>query len=292
MLRRPRSFQVIPHLMSFLTKWVLGVGLVIAGFPALAEPTPVTVDVSACLVKPKMVIQIGSPVLGVLAEVMADRAAVVTAGQIVARLDTRVEEAQLALDRFRAANTAPIEAARIDLAWNERELGRRQKIAGNMFSRANDIDEYLTKVEQGKISIRKALSDLRTAELEAERAEAQYKLKLIRSPINGVVSEMKLSPGEFIYEQTPIMTIVQVDPLEINLVLPSERYKLVKVGMVASLRLLSPVDITIDAPVDAIDPIIDAASDTFRVRLLLANPGNAIPAGVRCSVRFPVPPTD
>jgi multidrug efflux pump subunit AcrA (membrane-fusion protein) len=37
--------------------------------------------------------------------------------------------------------------------------------------------------------------------------------------------------------------------------------------------------------VDAIDPVIDASSDTFRVRLVLPNPGNAIPAGVRCTAR-------
>ena len=41
------------------------------------------------------------------------------------------------------------------------------------------------------------------------------------------------------------------------------------------------------ATVDVVDPVIDAASDTFRVRLLLPNPRNAIPAGVRCSVHFP-----
>jgi cobalt-zinc-cadmium efflux system membrane fusion protein len=33
--------------------------------------------------------------------------------------------------------------------------------------------------------------------------------------------------------------------------------------------------------------VIDAASDTFRIRLLLPNPDNAIPAGIRCSVKLP-----
>jgi multidrug efflux pump subunit AcrA (membrane-fusion protein) len=46
------------------------------------------------------------------------------------------------------------------------------------------------------------------------------------------------------------------------------------------------VKLTLPATVDAVDPIIDAASDTFRIRLALPNPGNAIPAGIRCSVRF------
>ncbi len=97
-----------------------------------------------------------------------------------------------------------------DLEWNERELARRQQLAGNMFSKANDIDEYVTKVEQDRIAIRKAETDVQIAVQEAARAEAQLNLKILKSPMDGVVTDIKLSPGEFIYEQTPIMTIAQV----------------------------------------------------------------------------------
>jgi RND family efflux transporter MFP subunit len=251
-----------------------------------AEETSILVDDQNCLVKPKQVIQLGSPVFGVLSKVFVDRADTVAAGQVVAKLDTSVEEAQLALDRFRAANITQIEAARADLAWNERELARRKQLAGNMFSKANDIDEMTTKAEQDRIAIRKAESDQTTAALEAQRSARQLELKMIRSPVNGVVSEMKLSPGEFIYEQTPIMTIAQIDPLNVDVVLPANRYGVVRAGSVAQLRLEAPVKLTLPATVDAVDPIIDAASDTFRIRLALPNPGNAIPAGIRCSVRF------
>ena len=251
-----------------------------------AEEASILIDGQNCLVKPKQVVQLGSPVFGVLSKVFVDRADNVAAGQVVAKLDTSVEEAQLALDRFRAANTTQIEAARADLGWNERELARRKQLAGNMFSKANDIDEVTTKVEQDRITIRKAESDQATAALEAQRSSRQLELKMIRSPVNGVVSEIKLSPGEFIYEQTPIMTIAQIDPLNVDLVLPADKYGAVRAGSIAELRLEAPVKLTLPATVDAIDPIIDAASDTFRIRLALPNPGNVIPAGIRCSVRF------
>ena len=242
---------------------------------------------NTCLLRPRHLVQLGSPVFGVLAGVFVDRTEAVKQGQVVAKLDTTVEEAQLAMDRFRAANTTQIEAEKVDLAWNQRELWRRQQLAGNMFSKANDIDEYVTKVAQDQIAIRKAEADLETAKQEAARSEAQLNLKILKSPIDGVVSEVKLSPGEFIYEQTPIMTIAQVDPLMIDLVVPADRYHAVKTGMTGEVHLSQPVDASFPARVDAIDPIIDAASDTFRVRLLLPNPGNVIPAGIRCSVTLP-----
>jgi RND family efflux transporter MFP subunit len=270
---------------GLVCRWSLAAFFLAAPLPAFADG--VTADVNTCLLRPRHLVQLGSPVFGTLARVFVDRTDVVTQGQVVAKLDTTVEEAQLALDRYRANNTAQVDADKVDLGWNQRELARRQQLAGNMFSKANDIDEYVTKVEQDRIAIRKAESDMETAKQEAARSEAQLNLKIIRSPVDGVVTEVKLAPGEFIYEQTPIMTIAQVDPLMIDLVVPANRYHAVKIGMTGDVHLSQPVDASFPARVDAIDPVIDAASDTFRVRLLLPNPGNAIPAGIRCSVTLP-----
>jgi multidrug efflux pump subunit AcrA (membrane-fusion protein) len=159
-----------------------------------------------------------------------------------------------------------------------------------MWSKINDVDEVMTKVEQDKIAIDKAEDELKTAALEAARSQAQYNLRLIRSPLNGVVSEIKLQPGEFIYETTPIVTLAQIDPLTVDLVVPSKRFGAVKVGEIVELRLLPPVDKVVKAEIDVIDPIIDAASNTFRLRLALPNPENAIPAGVRCNANLPDSP--
>jgi len=260
--------------------------------PLQAFAGGVTADVNTCLLRPRHLVQLGSPVFGVLSGVFVDRTQVVKQGQVVAKLDTTVEEAQLVLDRFRATNTAQIDASKVDMALNQRELERRMRLAGNMFSKANDIDEAAAKVEEDRIAIRKAESDLETAQHEAARSEAQLNLKILKSPMDGVVTEIKLSPGEFIYEQTPIMTIAQLDPLMIDLVVPADRYHAVKLGMIGEVHLSQPVESTFPARVDAIDPMIDAASDTFRVRLLLPNPDNAIPAGIRCSVKLPDPTGD
>ena len=262
--------------------------LLISGGPAcFAAESGINADVSTCLLKPRHVVQLGSPVFGLLSAVFVDRSAVVKKGQVVAKLDTTVEEAQLALDRYRATITAQVDAGKVDMAWNQRELARRQQLAGNMFSKANDIDEYVTKVEQDRIAIHKAEVDVETAKLEASRSAATLDLKLLKSPIDGVVTDIKLSPGEYIYETTAIMTLAQLDPLSVDLVLPAERFRAVKVGMIGDVHLNPPMDQTLPARVDAIDPVIDPASDTFRVRLELPNPGNLIPAGIRCSVVLP-----
>lgn len=249
----------------------------------------VLADTTACLVKPKQVVQLGSSVLGVLAELNVDRAAVVTKGEIVGKLDTSIEEAQVALDNFRVKSTSAQRAAKADLDWNQRELDRRQKLANNMWSKANDVDEARTKVAQDEIALDKSDDDSKIALLEAARSQAQYNIKLIRSPLDGIVTEVKLRPGEFINETTPILTLAQIDPLIVDLVLPSDRYGKVKVGDAVDLHLAAPVNKVVQSRIDVIDPVIDAASDTFRVQLALANPGNVIPAGIRCVANLPEP---
>lgn len=256
---------------------------------AAAQTQAISVDATTCLLKPKQVIQLGSSVFGVINSITVDRGDAVQKDQVLAKLNTTVEEAQLALDRFRAANTTPIEAARTEMAWHERELARRQRLVGNMFSRANEVDEIVTKIEQARIAIRRGEIEQRMAELEAGRTEAALNLRILRSPLDGVVTEIKLMPGEFIHEQATIMTIAQVDPLNVDLVVASDHHGAIKVGMVAEVGLAAPVNRTVAATVDAVDPVIDPASDTFRVRLAFPNPGNAIPAGVRCTARLPAP---
>jgi multidrug efflux pump subunit AcrA (membrane-fusion protein) len=38
--------------------------------------------------------------------------------------------------------------------------------------------------------------------------------------------------------------------------------------------------------VTVVDPIVDAASGTFTIRLEMPNPGNRVPAGLKSKVRF------
>jgi multidrug efflux pump subunit AcrA (membrane-fusion protein) len=63
-----------------------------------ADENVLAVDATTCLAQPKQIGQLEGPVFGTLAELFVDRADPVKKGQLVAKLDTTVEEAQVALD--------------------------------------------------------------------------------------------------------------------------------------------------------------------------------------------------
>ena len=60
-----------------------------------------------------------------------------------------------------------------------------------------------------------------------------------------------------------------------------------KVGMRAQIIPEAPINGRHTAVVTIVDKVIDGASGTFGVRLELPNPGNKLPAGVKCKVIFP-----
>lgn len=239
-----------------------------------------------CIIKPHVTVQLGSAVNGLLSAILVDRGDTVTLGQVVAQLELSVEQATLALDQMRASNDSAVKVEQADMELSEREAERKKFLVEQKIANLNSLDELQTKVREGELRVQQAQMDQRLADLTAQRSARALALKQIRSPIDGVVIERKLSVGEYIYEQTSIMTIAQVDPLNVEVVLPLQRYGSIKVGSTAIVHPVAPVGGTYTAKADVVDPVIDAASDTFGVRLVLPNPDRTIPAGIRCTVEW------
>jgi membrane fusion protein, multidrug efflux system len=241
-------------------------------------------DDTTCIIKPRVTVQLGSPVAGVLSATMVDRGDSVTKGEVVATIESSVDQATYALDALKAANDTAVRAEQADKELTQREVDRKQFLVDQKIANLNSLDELQTKVREGELRVQQAQMDRKVAELTAERSARELALKSIRSPIDGVVIERKLSAGEYIYEQTSIMTLAQIDPLSVEVVVPVDRYGSIKVGAVATVHPRPPVGGAYPAKVEVVDPVIDAASNTFGVRLTLPNPNHTIPAGIRCDV--------
>ena len=127
---------------------------------------------------------------------------------------------------------------------------------------------------------------------ELARAEAALALREIRSPIDGIVQERSLSPGEYMHQESHVAVVVQLDPLHVETFLPVELYGAVAIGDEATVFPAAPVEGAHAATVKVVDRVFDAASGTFGVRLELPNPEGALPGGHRCEVVFAGPPSN
>ena len=110
-------------------------------------------------------------------------------------------------------------------------------------------------------------------------------MKTILSPLNGLVIERYREVGEYVSEE-PVLTIVSIDPLFAEVIAPVPFLGMVKKGDKATVIIEQPVKKELKAKVKTVDPVIDPASGTFRIRLQLANPKAKTPSGLRCQVLF------
>ncbi|HEY8606576.1 MAG TPA: efflux RND transporter periplasmic adaptor subunit [Noviherbaspirillum sp.] len=214
-------------------------------------------DEMECLLEPHLVAHVGAAVEGTLSEVLVDRGAVVRRGQVVARLNSSVESATVNLRRAQEE-------------YGLRKMARNEELFKKELISASEKDELETQT--------------RIAALERKQQQEVLNLRTITSPLNGVVVERYLSPGDRV-AQEKIMKLAQIDPLNVEVIAPVGLFGRIRPGMAGEVRVAA-MGGSYKARVTVVDRVIDAASGTFGVRLELPNPGNRLPAGLKCNVRF------
>lgn len=241
-----------------------------------------------CVIEPFIASELGSPATGILEELLVDRGSRVTKGMVVARLRSDLEQASLNLAKARAESTAVIDLGRERANLLKKEAARTTELYGKQISSTSQLDKSLSELQQAVLQLRQAETDQEFAVLEMHRAAALLAQRTIVSPIDGYVTKLIMAPGENVFEQAKIMKIAQIDPLRVEVYLPIAAFPLIKLGMTAEIRPTQPAGTVLTATVSVIDKVLDAASDTFGVRLILANPNHDMPAGVNCTATFPI----
>ncbi len=232
-------------------------------------------------------VDIRSPVEGLIEKVAVERADAVRKGQVVATLESGPERAALAIARSKAAMAGPVEAAQARVQFAKSKEKRQEELFRQNFVSSSALDEARTERKLAESELRVAIENQKMAELEVHRAEELLAMRTIRSPVDGVVVQRYLKAGEFANSNVkdPILKIAQIDPLNVEVVLTASLYGKIRKGDQASVTPETP-GTSFSARVSVVDRVIDAASGTFGVRLELHNPNNVIPAGANCKVRF------
>jgi RND family efflux transporter MFP subunit len=254
----------------------------------IGATTAAHADVQAaheCIIAPQVVVDVGSAVPGVIESLELERGDAVEVGQVLARLHSGVERAGLEVARARAGITTDVRIREVALEFQRRTRQRTDELYRQKSVPATVMDEAERDAAISALGVRRAREERQLATLELERAREVLDRRTIRSPVSGVVTERFRAAGEYVEDQ-PLVRVAQLDPLRVQVVLPTSSYGEVRTGMVADVTPELEALGTHEALVVSVDRVIDAASGTFRVELELPNPGDALPAGLRCTLRF------
>lgn len=151
-------------------------------------------------VNPVTTVQVGSQVSGTLSKINVDFNSQVTAGQIIAQIDSTflaasVKESEANMERVQAqANEARRNMKRVEELFNK-----------NLVSQA-EMDVAQTNYET-------SLAQLKQAQASLDRAKVNIRYSIIRSPINGVVISRDVDVGQTVAAslQAPKLFVIAHD---------------------------------------------------------------------------------
>lgn len=238
-----------------------------------------------CLIEPHLLIDVNSSVQGKIGTIYVERSDPVQQGQVLVELESAVEKATVELARARLQMDAELKTRQVSQAFANRKLVRFDDLYREDVVSLQKQDEVKTEAVLAGLQLEQARENMTIAGLELKRAEAVLEQHTVKSPITGVVVERYKSAGEFV-EDEPILRLAQLNPLNVEVILPASLFGTIKTGMQASVTPETPGDTGYPAEVAIVDRIVDASSGTFGVRLELANPDYSIPGGLKCMVSF------
>ncbi len=202
-------------------------------------------------------IDVSPQVGGVVRSINFDSGQDVQKGQLLVQIDDTVEQADL------KSNLATLRNAELAL---DRQ---RQLVTGGSTATAN-VDT--------------ALAARDSASAAADRTRALIAQKALAAPFEGRLGLRKIDAGQYVQPGTSIVTLQQLDPIDVDFPVPEQELSRVTVGQ--------PIEIVVDAfmnksfvgKVTSIDARVSIESRTILLRAQVANPRRDLRPGMFANV--------
>jgi RND family efflux transporter MFP subunit len=263
------------------------------------------VDLSGTLLSPDQA-KISSEVAGIIREVRIQLGTEVKAGDVLVRLEPselqfaleraesalRQVEAQLGIDRSQDKQPPPDDQiASVRQAVANRDdaraaFERAQQLNGRGLLTRADRDTAETRLKVTEANHQAALDTVHSLKASLQDRRASYELAqkkladaVIKAPVAGSISERLVQPGEFIRENTPVATIVQMTPLKLKTAIQEKHASLIKPGQAVEFDVEAFLNKKFKGKIAYVSPAVDQATRTFAVEALVDNTDRQLKPG-------------
>jgi membrane fusion protein, multidrug efflux system len=174
-------------------------------------------------------------------------------GEVLALLDTRQEQAQLAA------------------AESQRDLARLN------FDR---MEELLKERVVSRAEFERATAEHRQADARVAEIRAAIERKTIRAPFSGVLGIRHVNLGQYLSGGDALVTLQSLDPIYVNFGVPQQSAGQIRVGRGVRITADDLAGIGLAGRITAIDPNVDEATRNVQVQATLANPAGRLRPGM------------
>ena len=273
---------------------------------------PSTLDVTGTLMADAQT-DIASEIEQRVVEILVERGQVVSAGQVVARMDAKdatnqLHEAEAAEAQIRerlgmvngqsfdALKTPEVQQARATMDRAEADYKRfAQLIEEGAVSRSeHDLRraDYLATKAQYETTVnqmRQLYQSLLAQKVRVAMGRKAVEDTIIRAPFSGLIAEKAVSVGRYTKKGDRIATIVRVDPLRIELTIPEGAVAAVRKGQKVSFTVQSYPGRQFEGAIAYVGPAVRAESRALVVEAIVPNPNTLLQPGLFATARIELP---
>ncbi|HWQ32897.1 MAG TPA: efflux RND transporter periplasmic adaptor subunit [Blastocatellia bacterium] len=250
-------------------------------------------------------VTVSSEAEGRVEQVLADVGDRVTKGQVLARIspvemELSVEQQRAALRQARARlglneetgelkdvrEAAEVRKAAADLADAEQKFKRAQSLLETGVIARQVYDEAESRYKAAKAAYDLAVQQVENMRASMQQTQATLNLASkrlrdaqIRAPFAGHVKAREVTVGQYLKVQTPVMTIVNADPLRVRLNVPEKMSPWVRVGRAVRITLEAFPGRDFTGRITRINPAVDEKTRTFEIEGLVANHSGELKPG-------------
>jgi len=202
-------------------------------------------------------VNLASEVAGLVREIGFDSGSFVQKDQVLVKMDTSTEEAQLA-------------SARADAELARATLARARALRESQTNSPADLDAAEAKAKQAAASV---------GLLQATIAK-----KTIRAPFDGRVSIRQVELGQVLASGTSIASLQSVHPIYAEFSMPQQALSELTPGMKTQLRTDVFPQSSWEGTLTTINSEVDVATRNIRLRATFPNPDGRLRAGMFANV--------
>jgi membrane fusion protein (multidrug efflux system) len=207
-------------------------------------------------------VMLGADLPGMIAEILFESGSHATKDQILVRLDTRQEEAQL--------RTAK---AKLDLA--RQNLDRSRDLRAKNVIAQYAYDEAKTQFE--------------SAEANVDETQAMIDRKTIRAPFSGDLGIRQINTGQYLKSGDPIVQLESLDPIYVNFALPQQNFGKLAVGQQLMVKADGIPEKAFPGKITAINSAVDTSTRNIQIQGTVANPDHLLRSGMFAGVHLILP---
>lgn len=204
-------------------------------------------------------VTLGAEMSGIVREIGFENGSVAKKGQVLLRLDTTSETAQLT-------------GAQADAELTRLTLARVQSLHAQGANTQADLESARARSVQ--------------AEAMAANLRAIIAKKVIRAPFDGRMGLRQVELGQVVSPGNPIASLQSVDPVYVEFLLPQQALSDARLGQKARVRVdVFPQD-TWEGVLTTINPEVEVSTRNVRMRATVPNPQGRLLPGMFASVEL------